>query len=119
MKEKINEFANYYLNIFRDPESTNYQVEEGFAEKCFVLGFEMDCGKSFCEKYPKAFNDVAELDKIIGKINDPYFLGTAIFSQWRYITHWSYRSPLDEQYRPWFITAFGKLVKITTEVINE
>lgn len=116
MKERICAFANYYFNIFRDPKSTNNQVEEGFAEKCFALGFEMDCGNSFSEKYPKAFNDYSELDKIIGEIDDPQFLGTAIFSQWRYITHWSYCShPLDEQYRPWFISAFARLVAITSE----
>ena len=116
MKERIHAFANHYFDIFRDPKATNFQVEEGFAEKCFALGFEMDSGNSFCEKYPKAFNDYSELDKIIEEIDDPQFLGTAIFSQWRYITHWSYCShPLDEQYRPWFITAFGRLVTITSE----
>ena len=116
MKEKIHEFANHYFNIFRDPKASNIQVEEGFAEKCFALGFEMDSGNSFCANYPKAFNDYSELDKIIEEIDDPQFLGTAIFSQWRYITHWSYCShPLDEQYRPWFITAFGRLVTITSE----
>lgn len=116
MNAKIHEFANFYFDIFRDPKSTNFQVEEGFAEKCFALGFEMDSGNSFCEKYPKAFNDYSELDKIIEEIDDPQFLGTAIFSQWRYITHWSYCShPLDEQYRPWFIIAFGRLVAITSE----
>lgn len=116
MKEKTHEFANHYFNIFRDPKASKIQVEEGFAEKCFALGFEMDSGNSFCAKYPKAFNDYSELDKIIEEIDDPQFLGTAIFSQWRYITHWSYCShPLDEQYRPWFITAFGRLVTITSE----
>ena len=116
MKEQIHAFANHYFDIFRDPKTSNFQVEEGFAEKCFALGFEMDSGNSFCEKYPKAFNDYSELDKIIEEIDDPQFLGTAIFSQWRYITHWSYCShPLDEQYRPWFITAFGRLVTITSE----
>ena len=116
MKEQIHAFANHYFDIFRDPKASNFQVEEGFAEKCFALGFEMDSGNSLCEKYPKAFNDYSELDKIIEEIDDPQFLGTAIFSQWRYITHWSYCShPLDEQYRPWFITAFGRLVTITSE----
>lgn len=116
MKEQIHAFANHYFDIFRDPKASNFQVEEGFAEKCFALGFEMDSGNSFCEKYPKAFNDYSELDKIIEEIDDPQFLGTAIFSQWRYITHWSYCShPLDEQYRPWFITAFGRLVTITSK----
>ena len=51
MKERIHAFANHYFDIFRDPKATNFQVEEGFAEKCFALGFEMDSGSSFCEKY--------------------------------------------------------------------
>ncbi len=112
----VNAFAMKYLDLYRNPKTTNFQVEETFADECFALGFEMDSGNSFCEKYPKAFNDTQELDKIIEDIDDPKFLGTAIFSQWRYITHWSYCShPLDTEYRPWFITAFGRLVAITSE----
>ena len=116
MNQKINAFATKYLDLFRNPKTTNIQVEETFADECFALGFEMDSGNSFCEKYPKAFNDVQEFDRIIEEINDPHFLGTAIFSQWRYITHWSYCAhPLDSEYRPWFIIAFGRLVSITCE----
>lgn len=116
MDSRIHDFADHYFNLYRDPRTTNQQVCDGFADKCFALGFEMDCGNAFCERYPKAFNDYSELDKIIEEIDDPQFLGTAIFSQWRYITHWSYCShPLDEQYRPWFITAFARLVAITSE----
>lgn len=116
MNQKINAFAMKYLDLYRNPKTTNIQVEETFADECFALGFEMDSGNSFCEKYPKAFNDVQEFDRIIEEINDPHFLGTAIFSQWRYITHWSYCAhPLDSEYRPWFITAFRRLVSITSE----
>ena len=116
MNKDIYAFAKYYFNIYRNPKATNFQVEEGFADKCFSLGFQMDSGNSFCEKYPRAFNDAEELDKIIKEIDDPQFLGTAIFSQWRYITHWSYCShPLDPEYRPWFICAFGRLMAITAE----
>ena len=116
MNKDIYAFAKYYFNIYRNPKATNFQVEEGFADKCFSLGFQMDSGNSFCEKYPHAFNDAEELDKIIEEIDDPQFLGTVIFSQWRYITHWSYCShPLDPEYRPWFICAFGRLMAITAE----
>ena len=116
MNKDIYAFAKYYFNIYRNPKATNFQVEEGFADKCFSLGFQMDSGNSFCEKYPHAFNDAEKLDKIIEEIDDPQFLGTAIFSQWRYITHWSYCShPLDPEYRPWFICAFGRLMAITAE----
>lgn len=100
MNQKVNAFAMKYLDLYRNPKTTNIQVEETFADECFALGFEMDSGNSFCEKYPKAFNDVQEFDRIIEEISDPQFLGTAIFSQWRYITHWSYNAhPLDSEYR--------------------
>lgn len=116
MNKAIYAFAKYYFNIYRNPKATNFQVEEGFAEKCFSLGFEMDSGNSFIEKYPKAFENVEELDKIIDSVDDAHFLGTAIFSMWRYITHWSYSGhPLDKEYRPWFISAFGRLMTITAE----
>jgi len=114
--QMINEFANKYFDLFRSPKTSNFQVEEGFADECFALEFKMDSGDSFCEKYPTAFTNATELDKIIEEIDDPYFLGTAIFSLWRYITHWTYCShPLDEEYRPWFIIAFGRLAAITSE----
>ncbi len=116
MNRRIHEFANRYFDIFRNPSSTASQVEGNFADECFSLGFKMDCGESFCEKYNKAFNNSEELDKIIDEIDDPIFLGTAIFSQWRYITHWSYNAhPLDKEYRPWFIIAFSRLATITSE----
>lgn len=114
MNEEIYAFAYQYFNLYRDPKVQERHVDEGFADKCFALGFEMDCGKSFCEKYPKAFHDYEELNKIIEEIDDPKFLGTAIFSQWRYITHWSDGSSLlDDEHRKWFIIAFGRLVSIT------
>ena len=116
MNKDIYAFAKYYFNIFRNPKASNFQVEEGFAEKCFSLGFEMDCGKSFIEKYPDAFRTAEELDKIIDDVDDVSLLGSAIFSQWRNLTHWSMGShPLDNEYRPWFISAFGRLMTITAE----
>lgn len=116
MNKDIYAFAKYYFNIFRNPKASNFQVEEGFAEKCFSLGFEMDCGKSFTKKYPDAFRTAEELDKIIDDVDDANLLGSAIFSQWRNLTHWSMGShPLDDEFRPWFIVAFGRLMTITAE----
>ena len=80
MNQKVNAFAMKYLDLYRNPQTTNIQLKEIFADECFALGFEMDSGNSFCEKYPKAFNDIRELNRIIEEINDPQFLGTAIFS---------------------------------------
>ena len=51
MKKEIYAFAKYYFNIYRNPKATNFQVEEGFADKCFSLGFQMDSGKENCLKH--------------------------------------------------------------------
>lgn len=67
MNKEIYEFAKYYFNIFRNPQSTNGQVEEGFVEKCFALGFEMDCGNSFKERYPNAFDSAEDLIRSLMK----------------------------------------------------
>lgn len=66
-----------------------------------------------------AFYKNDELDKVIDDIDDVAFLGSAIFSHWRYVTHWAhYSSLLDEEHRPWFITAFGRLAVITEEDVS-
>jgi len=96
----------------------NMKLKKGFGDECFALGFEMDCGNAFEAAFPdaNAFNDYKALDKIIEQVQDVSLLGSAIFSKWRYITHWSFGEPLlSAQNRPWFILAFGRLVALTSE----
>lgn len=119
--KKLHNFAVKYYRLYVDAQTTELDVEEGFSEQCFALGFEMDCGERFVEVFSEAaFNSSEELNKIIDDINDVYLLGSAIFSQWRYVTHWSYCSHLlDDGIRPWFIAAFGRLSAITEETEME
>ena len=80
-----------------------------FAEDCRALGFEMDCGNSFSEAYPD--KDVFRahiLREIIESIDDNKLLGTAIFSHWRYLTHW-HNAPLPDDTIEWFSIAFDRL----------
>ena len=87
------------------------------ADDCFSLGFEMDCGKAFSEKYPAAFNDSQALSKIVNEITDIPLLGSAIFSQWRYFNHWAYSGDeiLAPNNREWFIIALSRLKELTEE----
>ena len=94
------------------------KLKKGFGDECFALGFEMDCGNAFEAAFPdaNAFNDYKALDKIIEQVQDVSLLGSAIFSKWRYITHWSFGEPLlSARNRPWFILAFGRLAALTSE----
>lgn len=63
----------------------------------------------------KLFRMQKALNKIIYRIKDPQFLGTAIFSKWRFITHWSETSLLAPQYRIWFITALSWLEVLSAD----
>ena len=38
MDSRIHDFADHYFNLYRDPRTTNKQVCDGFAEKCFDRG---------------------------------------------------------------------------------
>ncbi len=111
----IKGFAKEYLELYQNPDSTDDDLFEGFGDRCFDLGFKMDCGKSFAEKYSIIdLGDYRELEKVIDDIDDPVFLGTTIFSYWRFITHWSYCDHLTrEENRKWFCIAFERLYSIT------
>ncbi len=116
MLNEIHEFAARYLKLYSNPGTTEAELEKGFGDLCFGLGFEMDCGKSFVETCSKeAFLSYEALERIIDGIDDACFLGTAIFSKWRCITHWEESSLMSEENRRWFIAAFSRLAAITRE----
>ena len=116
-RNAIHEFAVHYHDLYVNPETEEWEVEIDLAESCRALGIKMDCGKSFVEAYSmEAFNHADALNQIIDSINDVDLLGSAIFSQWRYVTHWDgYAHPFDEIYRSWFVIALGRLAELTED----
>lgn len=116
-RKEIHDFAVKYRSLYMNPQTTDREVMEGFADQCFSLGFRMDCGNRFIKKFSSdAFYKSDALNKIIDDVNDVEILGSAIFSRWRYVTHCGFCSSLlDENYCLWFITAFGRLAVITEE----
>ena len=117
-RNAIHDFAVRYHDLYVNPETEEWEVEIDFAESCRALGIKMDCGKGFVEAYSlAAFNSADALNHIIDSINDVDLLGSAIFSQWRYVTHWDgYAHPLDEIYRSWFVIALGRQKISTTDL---
>ncbi|MBR1730353.1 MAG: hypothetical protein IJ728_12620 [Selenomonadaceae bacterium] len=117
INEDIHKFALKYYNMYTNPNAKEEDFFDGrkFIDECLELNFKMDCGESFIEKYSaEIFNEVEEFEKIIEEIADIKLLGSAIFSKWRYVTHWSYNeSLLDENNRRWFILAFNRLAELT------
>jgi len=109
-KEKIHDFAIHWLEKYQDRETPDGELEEGFASGCISLGFGMDCGESFKAAYGSdAFSCAAALERNINRVWDVQILGNAVFSQWRYFTHWACSAPD----REWFIIALSRLGELT------
>lgn len=86
--------------------------DPSFADDCFALGFKMDLGKSLVETFPD--EDPASPDfmrRMADRITDIHFLGTAIFSYWRYRTHWceGMGGGLSEEALDWLKCAFERM----------
>lgn len=102
--ETIHDFAVKWCDKFRD-QNINYieLVDHWMADDCAALGFEMDCGHAFSEKYGQAANNYEALDRLIDDVTDIPLLGSTIYSQWRYFNHWTYTGAeiLEPQNRAW------------------
>ena len=108
--KQIHEFAVKWCDKFRDQKINYIELVDHYMEDdCSALGFEMDCGHAFSEKYSNAANDSEALDKIIDSVDDIPLLGSAIYSRWRYFNHWAYSGAeiLEPQNRAWFILALN------------
>ena len=69
--KQIHNFAVKWCDKFRD-QNINYidLVDHYMADDCAALGFEMDCGHAFSEKYGQAANNHEALNRIIYDVTD-------------------------------------------------
>ena len=112
----ICEFADKWNRKFRSPETSSAEVECKFGPECKKLGFQMDCGEAFRNQFgEKAFYNAAEFQKIADDIQDEMLLGSALFSKWRYCTHWTGEPILSDENRAWFREALYRLSVLTGE----
>ena len=111
--QSIHDFAIKWLDEFKTNERF-YTIFDDvkLADDCISLGFEMDCGNSFKDKYGDAVYSNIELNKVIDDVDDIALLGSAIFSRWRYFNHWSY-GHAEQKDREWFIIALSRLESLT------
>lgn len=86
-------------------------------EEMRSLGLEMDCGNSFHEVYRLKLGDYRGLELHYSRIDDPFVLGNALFSEWRYFTHWA-NSGMEDIDVKWFELAAKRLEEITEEAIT-
>ena len=116
--KQVHDFATKWTDKFRD-QKINYieLVDHYMADDCEALGFQMDCGHAFLEKYGNAASKFDELNRVIDEITDFSLLGSSIYSRWRYFNHWAYdaASILEPENRSWFILALSRLAVLSGE----
>ncbi|MDO5392958.1 MAG: hypothetical protein Q4F24_17995 [Eubacteriales bacterium] len=116
--KQVHDFAEKWIDKFRN-QTISYTelVDHYMADDCEALGFQMDCGHAFTEKYGSAASNYEALDKIIDDVTDMELLGSAIYSRWRYFNHWAYdaASILAFENRSWFILALSRLAMLSGE----
>lgn len=115
-RKQIYEFAIKWYEKFRDSNIDYLElVDHQMADDCSDLGFEMDGGHAFFEKYGQAANDYEVLENIINDVIDIQLLGSAVYSRWRYFNHRAYTGAeiLKPQNRNWFIIALAHLEKLS------
>lgn len=113
--KRIHEFAEKYLALFSSAETTNIQLESGeFAEECIALGFKMDCLQSFEKQFPNAGNSNEIMRDACRDTTDVDLIGSALFSQWRFYTHWSQTDMTGKDVRQWFVYGLQRLLELTT-----
>ena len=115
MANDLKGFAEKYIRLYESNDTVESDVCAAFANECFEHDIEMDCVKSFeaaCGVNITSEN--IDFNELFSRIDDKNILASAIFSKWRYITHWSYgESCLDSKNRGWFIAAFKRLIELT------
>lgn len=82
----------------------------GWVDGFFGLGFEMDCGKSYEERYGLRLGDCDDVEGSLARVDDLRVLGNAVFSQCRYLTHWS--NGYDEDATIWLVAALLRLEEL-------
>lgn len=115
---KIRNFAEFWLGMYKFHKSVcfyNYSDSIFLGDTLADLGFEMDSGKSYYEKFGEThLPDIDELQHYMPEM-DIQLLGNLIFSQWRRWNHWSDYEIMEEKDFQWFVIAFERLADLATE----
>lgn len=113
-KKEIFLFSDKWIKFFSSEYSETQEFEFTLGEECTSLGFQMDGGAEFLRLYPGSFDVQSnKLQTVINEIDDVDLLGSAIFSYWRALTHWSGQYELNDEIRSWFLLILKRMRELT------
>ena len=114
---RTDEFLSRFLTLLNDSDVPDVQITDDstIGDSFKTLGFDMDCGHGFEEKYGKeAFSNPDALEKVIDSVDDVHILGSAIFSKWRYYNHWAMGESIrNEEIMRWFNITIKRMQELT------
>lgn len=112
--EKILDFAVKYYDLYLNPQTTEAEVTDGFAEACRELGFS-PVGDPYAllpdiRRTGYIFLSEEDTERILENLVDSCTLGSRIFSRWQTTVQrkkdgWNVRLTSHKS-RKWFTTAF-------------
>ena len=87
--EKIYSFSRKWLDLYSSENTRPQDLEDTcFAKECEELEFKMDAEKAFNRKHSCATVSTEVMRATCRGETDIDLLGSAIYSHWRYLTHW-------------------------------
>lgn len=118
--DQMDQISYEEINCEEREKGINDFIDGNFPDECSELGFQMDCGEGFNEKYGDSFfrEEQSTLEDKFARVDDFLLLGDMIFSQWRYFNHWC-DNPR-ECFDPfWFKLALTRLMELSEDEKNE
>lgn len=115
--KRINDVAKKWLEVFKKDGVMRYELEaKEFGNDFYAQEFDADKVEAFEAVYPNAFHDLDGFKAIAGEVEGVQLLGDAIYSKWRYVTHWETDTDLlTPKNHEWLVLALSRLVDLTNE----
>lgn len=113
-KKEIHLFAKEWQKKFLADKAPLDDFENNFGDACIKLGFQMDCGEECNKQCPELMNSIGkDIHNIVASISDLELLGSALFSYWRYLTHWAWIYDLNQDTCEWFVIVLERIKDLT------
>ena len=112
--EKIYSFSRKWLDLYSSENTRPQDLEDkSFSRECEELGFNMDAEKAFNRKHSCATVSTEVMRAACRGETDIDLLGSAIYSHWRYLTHWGQQDLTSPDVREWFKIGLSRLMELS------
>lgn len=116
--KQVRAFAIKWREKFLNTNISHEEISgKPFGNECEKLGFDLNSGSAFFEKFSSVINQWDDLKAIIDKLFDIRLLGSLLYSRWKFFNNWESLSYeiLEKENIDWFILIFDRIIALTNE----